>query len=130
MFKLRDCTNITINYFTAFNISGNYTLIDVENVNLYLTNLSFKNITTTSPYIIEIVNSQKIYLTNLKVSEFYPRFLKFSYSSLILNNGSFSHFQFLGTLHTLTIMAEYVVTFSIKNCLFTSLKSTYTGAVF
>ena len=96
-------------------------MLNAENSNFSIYNGIFENLTTSSPYIIEIRDCQNVSLQNIDVRNFYPIFVKFSYSVLNLDNISFFSFKTVGTLETTTIQANFKVEFNFTSCSFNSL---------
>lgn len=125
----RDCQKITFDNLMIRNIISIMKIINAENSKFSIYNGIFENLTTVSPYIIEISDCQNVSLQNLQVRDFYPIFVKFSYSVLTLRNISFFKFKTVGTLETSTIQANFQVEFNFTDCEFNSLNGNFNGPV-
>ena len=96
---------------------------------IFITNLTLSHVRSYTEFLMTAFFVDT-FVNDSQISEFYPKFLYFSYSNMSISNSSFlDSFETFGSLQIVAITAEYNNSFAINNCLFRSLKNTQYGAV-
>ena len=125
-----NCKAIKFSKILVSNIIGIGKLFNIQITSKFqVFSGKIQTITTFSIFVFEFLQSN-ISFSDMMFIEFYPQLIYASYSSITLDNCSFSDsYEKKGDFEISAIFLEYNNTFRITNCKFESLQNNYNGAV-
>ena len=129
VFYIWGCNNVTFGFISFLNVNGEANLISVTDTFLNIKSGQIHKILTYSSFVFAFLSSTAV-LTNLNFSQFYPRLIYSSFSSMTVSNCSFSSsFEKFGVFEVCAIYFEYNISFVISNSSFDSLRNEFIGSV-